>query len=281
MNTRAAVSVWRLIEYSVNDASFNMAADEAIAAMVEAGVSPPTLRFYGWAVPSVTIGAFQRIGTINTEACRAMNYPVVRRPTGGRAIVHDDELTFSFSTGTRTAHFSESVLDNYKAIGSAFFLAFKRLGLSCEMTQRRLRRSEASPAAGNPMCFSAASYSEITISGRKILGAAQKIYPQKVCKGALLEQGSIPLSVNHAMLPAVFTTGGVGPEFSNSLDGGLAGLREFDKSITLSSVAAAVVDAFGEVFSVCLQSGHLSEEELSLALELQKKYQSQQWTFRK
>ncbi|MBF0554370.1 MAG: hypothetical protein HQK96_07375 [Nitrospirae bacterium] len=82
--------MWRLIEYASNDAFFNMAADEAVALMVESGDSPPALRFYGWAVPSVTIGAFQR------------------------------------------------------------------LGLDCAITQRRLKRSETSPATANPMCFSAA-----------------------------------------------------------------------------------------------------------------------------
>ncbi|MBF0487129.1 MAG: lipoate--protein ligase family protein [Nitrospirae bacterium] len=261
--------MWRLIEYALNDADFNMAADEAIALMVESGDSPPTLRFYGWTVPSVTIGAFQRIANINTSACQTLNIPVVRRPTGGRAIVHDDELTFSLSTGTRTAPFSESLLHNYTTIGTAFFQAFQRLGLDCAITQRRLKRSEASPATANPMCFSAASYSEITIDGRKILGAAQKRY-----RGALLEQGSIPLSVNRPLLSQVFGRG-------DSDNDTVAGLREFDDSITLPSVQSSVVLAFEEVFKVRLHPGRLADGEMSLAQELLKKYQSPQWTFRK
>ncbi|MBF0515641.1 MAG: hypothetical protein HQK97_00795 [Nitrospirae bacterium] len=274
MKTRDYAAVWRLIEYSVNDANFNMAADEAIALMVEAGSSPPTLRFYGWAVPSVTIGAFQRIWSINTAACEAMAIPVVRRPTGGRAIVHDDELTFSFSTGTASAPFSQSVLENYKAIAAAFFLAFKRLGLNCQMTQRRLRRSDiyhvSGAATANPMCFSAASYSEITIDGRKILGAAQKRY-----KGALLEQGSIPISINRTLISTVFTS------VTDFPDDSLTGLREFDASLTPSRVAAALAEAFEEVFSVRLLKGQLSEAEASLTLELQKKYQLHDWNYRK
>ncbi|MBF0556881.1 MAG: lipoate--protein ligase family protein [Nitrospirae bacterium] len=269
-------AIWRLIEYAAGDACFNMAADEAVALMVEAGSSPTTLRFYGWAVPSVTIGAFQRIGAIDTEACQALNVPVVRRPTGGRAIVHDDELTFSFSTGTRAAPFSESLLYNYKAIGTAFFQAFQRLGLDCAITQRRLKRSEASPATANPMCFSAASYSEMTIDGRKILGAAQKRY-----RGALLEQGAIPLSVNRPLLLEVFGTGASGLDIINAGNADVAGLREFDDSITLSSVQTAVVEAFEEVFNIRLHPGRLAEQEMSLAQELLRKYQSRQWTFRK
>ncbi|MBF0458920.1 MAG: lipoate--protein ligase family protein [Nitrospirae bacterium] len=260
--------MWRLIEYAAHDAYFNMAIDEALALMVEAGSAPPTLRFYGWTAPSVTIGAFQGIGSINTEACVRRNIPIVRRPTGGRAIVHDDELTFSFSTGTQRAPFSESLLHNYKAIGAAFFLAFTRLGLNCEMTNRRLRRIEASPATANPMCFIAASFSEITIEGKKILGAAQRRY-----RGALLEQGSIPLSVNHTLHSEVFGAG--------SYDAGIAGLREFDSSITLSSVASAVIEAFEEVFNVRLHPGRLAEEEIALAQKLGEKYQSKSWTFRK
>ncbi|WP_420266158.1 lipoate--protein ligase family protein [Candidatus Magnetominusculus dajiuhuensis] len=262
-------TMWRLIEYSAGDAGFNMAADEAVALMVESGDSPPTLRFYGWTVPSVTIGAFQRIANINTAVCQTLNISVVRRPTGGRAIVHDDELTFSFSTGTRAAPFSESLLYNYTTIGTAFFQAFQRLGLDCAITQRRLKRQEASPATANPMCFSAASYSEITIDGRKILGAAQKRY-----RGALLEQGAIPLSVNRPLLSQVFGSGTTDNDT-------VAGLREFDASITLSSVQTAVVEAFEKVFNIRLHPGQLAEQEMSLAQELLKKYQSPQWTFRK
>ncbi len=262
-------AVWRLIEYSENDAAFNMAVDEALSLMIETGDSPPTLRFYGWSAPSVTIGAFQRIGDINADACRRLAIPIVRRPTGGRAILHGDELTFSFSTGTQTPPFSvTSLLHNYKAIGEAFFLAFRRLGLNCEITQRRLKRVEVGPMASNPMCFSAASYSEITIVGRKILGAAQKRY-----KYALLEQGSIPLSVDRTLMSAVFNAA------TSETDA--AGLREFDDSITLASVQSAVTGAFEDVFSVRLLPCPLADEEMSLARKLIEKYLSRQWTYRK
>ncbi|MCG6551219.1 MAG: lipoate--protein ligase family protein [Candidatus Magnetominusculus sp. LBB02] len=258
---------WRLIDYAAFEAGYNMAADEAIAMTVEAGASPPTLRFYGWSCPSVTIGAFQRIADINTGACSRLNIPVVRRPTGGRAIVHSDELTFSFSTGTNAAPFSGSVLDNYKVISTAFFRAFIALGLECAITSRRLKRSEAGPLTANPMCFKAASYSEITVMGRKIMGAAQRRY-----RGALLEQGSIPMSIDHRLLASVF---------NENADASFAGLRDFNASITLPALQTAIVKAFEQVFNVHLHPGQLDEREIALVRRLQQKYQSHEWSFRR
>ena len=91
---------WRLINSGTGSASYNMALDEAIAISVRKGGSPPTLRLYSWDMPSVTLGCFQKIRDIDIEYCRDASIPVVRRPTGGRAILHNKELTYSFSAKT-------------------------------------------------------------------------------------------------------------------------------------------------------------------------------------
>jgi lipoate-protein ligase A len=106
------VSEWRLIDSGPGDAFYNMALDEAIATGVRKGAAAPTLRLYGWDRPSLTLGCFQKTADINIEYCRSHDIPVVRRPTGGRAILHGDELTYSlsakltgslFHTGSSTA----------------------------------------------------------------------------------------------------------------------------------------------------------------------------------
>ena len=111
---------WRFIDSGPCGAAYNMAFDEAIAVTVRNGRAHPTLRLYGWDLPSVTIGYFQKIGDIDTAYCFRNNIPVIRRPTGGRAILHGNEITYSFSAKTRTGLFSKSLLDSYKTISRAF-----------------------------------------------------------------------------------------------------------------------------------------------------------------
>lgn len=92
------MTTWRLIDSGPCDASYNMALDEAIAVFVRRGRSCPALRLYGWETPSVSLGSFQKLDDIDEEYCSHENIPVVRRPTGGRAVLHGDELTYSFSS---------------------------------------------------------------------------------------------------------------------------------------------------------------------------------------
>ncbi|HYA14410.1 MAG TPA: hypothetical protein VEF33_08745, partial [Syntrophales bacterium] len=103
-----------------------MALDEAIACSVRQGGSPATLRFFGWLKPSVSLGAFQKISDIDTRWCADHNVPIVRRPTGGRGILHNDELTYSFSARD-DGLFSTGLLDAYRKISSAFALGMRKI----------------------------------------------------------------------------------------------------------------------------------------------------------
>jgi lipoate-protein ligase A len=96
---------WRFIDTGLCTASYNMALDEAIATAVKRGNSPPTLRLYGWDRPSVSVGYFQNVCDIDSDYCIKKGIPIVRRPTGGRAILHDGEITYSFSVKTDTGVF--------------------------------------------------------------------------------------------------------------------------------------------------------------------------------
>jgi lipoate-protein ligase A len=121
---------WRFLDTGPCAAAYNMALDESIATAVRQGNAPPTLRLYGWHEPSVSIGYFQKITDVDAAYCDMRNIPLVRRPTGGRAILHGDEITYSFSSKTTSALFSTGLLDSYKKISTAFVLALKRIGIS-------------------------------------------------------------------------------------------------------------------------------------------------------
>lgn len=157
-----------------------MAIDEAISEAVRKKLSPPTLRLYQWAKPSITIGYFQKASDINLEYCKKKSYPIIRRLTGGMAILHDSELTYSFSSRNDTKPFRNSLIENYLSVSKALASALTLINIDAQITLIKNRRER------NPFCFKISSYGEITVNGKKIIGSAQKRY-----KNGFLQQGSI------------------------------------------------------------------------------------------
>ncbi len=252
---------WRLIDSGKMDAFYNMAIDEAIALTVMNKEAPPTLRFYGWKVSSVSLGYFQKISDIDIAFCLENNLPIVRRPTGGRAILHGDELTYSLSS-TNSGSFSGDLRETYSIIGNAFFSAFRMLGLDVDMMQKRqkgnvLRRS--------PLCFNSTSLGEISIKGIKIIGSAQRRWKQ-----CFLQQGTIPYSVDEQTMRKVFR---IPPDHPLEMKG----LRAFMElnSIELKDVISR---AFERIFGIRLVLSDLSEKEAILAETLlREKYLRSEW----
>src|SRR3972149_6488404 len=117
---------WRFIDTDSCSASYNMALDEAIATTVRKGSSPPTLRLYGWNVPSVSIGYFQKVRDIDFDYCIEKSISIVRRPTVGRAILHNNEITYSLSLKSGDGNFSKGLLDSYRRISAAFVSALRK-----------------------------------------------------------------------------------------------------------------------------------------------------------
>jgi lipoyl(octanoyl) transferase len=240
---------WRLIDSGPCAATFNMALDEALAISVRNNTSPPVLRLYGWTVPSLTLGSFQKTDGINLVYCGTSQIPVVRRLTGGRAVLHDNELTYSFSAGYESG-FSGRLMDVYMKIGAAFHLCFTKLGIDCTM---RDRAKKGPGASGSPVCFESASIGEISFSGLKLIGSAQKRWPD-----AFMQQGSIPFSVDPVALYGIF-----GENRWN------AGLNDFISDLDAIKMKKYLVSSFEESFDVSLSVSLPSQEELQLAKHLE------------
>jgi lipoyl(octanoyl) transferase len=260
------METWRLIDSGTCAAAFNMALDESIATVVRKEGSPPTLRLYGWDRPSLSIGSFQKVSDINIDYCKERGIPIVRRPTGGRAILHEKELTYSFSVRTVGGPFSHGLLDSYRRIGVVFNLAFGKIGVLHADTKKRRERGEV--LNGSPLCFQSSSFGEILIENKKAMGSAQKRWDD-----GLLQQGSIPYEVNEEELCAVFglKTTAVLRESMTVLKEAVPGLNE---DIFKNMVAAS----FAETFGVSLEPSLPSPEELSLAWELEeRKYLQSCW----
>jgi lipoyl(octanoyl) transferase len=258
---------WRLIDSGPGSASYNMALDEAIAISVRNREVPPTLRLYTWDRPSLSLGSFQKTSDIDLNYCRQSTIPVVRRPTGGRAILHGDELTYSFTVRIDKEPFSKGLMESYRSISRAFNLAFHKIGIS---VISKMQREKGRVLSRNPLCFESSSYGEILLNNRKIVGAAQKRW-----KDGLLQQGSIPYAGDKDKIVHIFGRKASQPE--NAMNGLKEILPEFDDQ----RFRNAVRKAFEEIFGISLLTSHPDPAEHQLAQELgQRKYLQDSWNLR-
>ena len=138
-----------------------MAVDEAILEHAGQGLVPPTLRLYAWSPPCLSLGYAQSFDDVDIDRLQQRHWLVVRRPTGGRAILHADELTYSIAAPASHAIVRGSLLESYSRIALALLRAVRSLGLEAEI------KSAAGAGRGspNPVCFEAPSAHEITVGG--------------------------------------------------------------------------------------------------------------------
>jgi lipoate-protein ligase A len=265
---------WRFIDTGLCSAAYNMALDEAIATAVRRDYSPPTLRFYGWDVPSVTIGCFQKISDIDIEYCTERHFPIIRRLTGGRAILHNCELTYSFSVKTASGLFSKGLLDSYKKISAALCSAMSMMSLTPKLKLQKQARNPqiASYRTRSPLCFQSTSYGEITINNKKVVGSAQKRWIN-----GLLQQGSIPFTIDTDEMVKAFKL-----EYAHDINETFTGLKVISHELNPDNLKNAIRTSFEEIFDTSLIPSPPSREEVSFAQELEtQKYLSYQWTFKR
>ncbi len=255
----------RLINQGPAPAYFNMALDEAISECVRQKVSPPTLRLYHWDRPSLSIGCFQKVSDVDTGYCDKKGYPVVRRQTGGRAVLHDSELTYSFSASADSPLFNGSLMENYAVISRALLLALKLKGIEAEASFNRKRGSSLK----HPACFRAVSYGEITVGCKKVIGSAQKRH-----KDGFLQHGSILFSFDPGELCRV-----LGQNNEDSFND-IGAINDNTGRISFDDLRTALKEAFESTLNVKMIADHPTKSELTLAKELERtKYSTREWNF--
>lgn len=257
---------WRLLPFRVLRAAENMAVDEAVFRLGRREGLPPTLRFFGWAPPAVSLGYFQQTSReIDVEACRGAGIDIVRRPTGGKAVLHDQELTYSLSAAVDHPLFTGDILGTYRIISSCIEEALQRLGLTPEVA------IEGRSAAGTPLegyCFAAPSRYELLVGGRKICGSAQIR-----TSGSFLQHGSLLIDIDPARTAAVMKVSAEGVRASTTT------LREqLGRAIGADELARVLRVAFEDRLGIVLVEEGLTqaEEELKRKL-LDEKYGTDRW----
>jgi lipoate-protein ligase A len=158
------IKTWRVIDHPPAKGAWNMAVDEAILESVYEGDSPPTLRLYAWEPACLSLGHAQPYSEVDLEALAENGWDVVRRPTGGRAILHVDELTYAVIAPEDEPRVKGGVLESYLRLSEALLESLKILGLSPQAEEKRQTAKKGKP---NPVCFEVPSNYEITVNGKK------------------------------------------------------------------------------------------------------------------
>lgn len=249
---------WRLIQDNYHDAYTNMAIDEVL---LQSKV--PVLRFYRWRPPAISIGYFQKLEEeIDLEKCRRWGIDYVRRITGGKAVLHDNELTYSFVIFTGLM--PKSVIKSYKVISRAILITLENLGLKAGM-KGEVKRSQKSP-----LCFNDPSYYEIVVNGKKIVGSAQ------VRKnGKILQHGSILIDFDIEKMCSLFKSE---YKISQVRERVTSLNNELGKEIEFEDLTAVLKKGFEENFDTKLIPDELTRKENALAQEIAAtKFSTREW----
>jgi lipoate-protein ligase A len=248
------------------DGAANMAVDEALLRGRIAGSGPPTVRLYGWAPPTVSLGYGQPLdGAIDLAACARLGIGLVRRPTGGSAILHEGpaaELTYSVVARAGDFAGAEDLLETYRVLGTALARGLARLGVAAEIVPR-----VKAPATTPAFCFGRAGSYELAVAGRKLCGSAQRRQG-----GAFLQHGALLLDADPDRLRAVFPAV-ADPRAAVTTLAAVLGRR-----VPFADVAAVLATGFAEVLGPLARAPLSAAESAAAARLAAEKYGRAAWT---
>ena len=266
---------WRLLLTPPARGAWNMAVDESILVHIGRGESSPTLRLYAWEPACLSLGYAQPITDVDSARLKARGWEVVRRATGGRAILHTDELTYSVIAPGDEPRVSGTVLESYNRLAQALSLAVKNLGIPVVMKEG----TNGNSTDLNPICFEVPSTYEITTNGKKLIGSAQA---RK--KEGVLQHGSLPLTGDLARIchALVFENEAVrGAAIERLLARATTVESALGRTVDWDTAAQAFVHAFEAQLAITFKRGELSDSESSMAERLvHEKYNHPSWTER-
>ena len=268
---------WRVVYSAPAPGAWNMALDEAFFEACLRGASPPTLRLYAWEPACLSLGYAQPFADIDLPALQQQGWELVRRPTGGRAILHTDELTYSVCGLQDEPRLAGSVLESYQVLAQALLKALQRLHIPAQAYAKPTLATGSDPKG--PVCFEVPSNYEITVEGKKLIGSAQSRR-----KGGVLQHGSLPLYGDLRRITQALA-------FPEEAARQQAAQRLLERATTAEAVlgealpwdvaAHAFESAFAETLNLTLNPGEPSPQELAHAQSLvAEKYAHPSWNER-
>jgi lipoate-protein ligase A len=272
---------WKFSYTGRNDAFMNMALDEALLISSQKKGAAPVLRLYQWEPKAVSFGYSQAIGrTLNSKKCQKMKIDFVRRITGGRAVPHDNDLTYSIcASADYFDSLGESVNETYKRISLAFVESLKLLKIKGEFEKMLPQENRVKSSDLSKPCFSSAIRYEIKVNGRKLIGSAQRRF-----QNSFIQHGSIPLEDQSIDLVELLphTSSVKKQRLKIKLNKESVCIRTLlGETPGMDRLISAVKSGFSSFFGVSLVDDDISAEELGLAYRLASKYKSEAWNFRR
>jgi lipoate-protein ligase A len=261
MSNHIPRETWRLLITAPTDGATNMAIDEAILYALAEGHGQPTLRFYQWAPPCLSLGYNQPFSEVDEAVCQSLGYTWVRRPTGGRAILHTDELTYSYITSANDIRVKGGIVDSYRALSQGILRGLQYLGADAVQAKRDMPKN---PEQGTA-CFDTPSSYEITLNGKKLVGSAQVRR-----KGMVLQHGTLPLRGDITRIFKVL----VMTESERTILGQKLLARattlaaELGREVSFDETAQALAQGFAKALNLKLDPGPLTDREKMLTDQL-------------
>jgi lipoate-protein ligase A len=257
--TMPGFSAYRFLDTGVKSAALNMAIDEAILTFHLRGETPPTLRAFAWERPAISLGRFQDVEReILVGKCAEQGIDLVRRPTGGRAVLHVDEFTYSMTVSTEYG-VPTGVVAAYTWLAQGIIAALEPFGIRSEVSTNRASKQQTAA------CFAFSTQADLTSNGRKLVGSAQ-VWKEN----SVLQQGTIPMEDGGPLLfsllryPSEEERRGALAAYEEAT----ASIHRFAPGVTWEEMRAAFQRGFSEALGVSFEAGTLSEGEWRLAREL-------------
>lgn len=249
-----------------------MAVDEAIFRVHIRRNNLPTLRFYGWRQPTLSIGFFQDYEKeVGSDACREFGVEVIRRPTGGKAVLHERELTYAVIAGADATLFPTDILESYRMISGCIARGLSKIGIAARM---KADGRQAPEGMLRSACFSFPSRYELLVGGRKICGSAQMR-----SQGAFLQHGSLLMAFDPLRSCAVMLPRQDRAAQADRLRHAVTSVsEEAGGPVDEESLCRHLREGFEEMLAIRFTEGELTPEEEGLRDELMaKKYGTGAW----
>lgn len=252
------MNIWRLLDTGALPGPLNMSIDMAILQLHEHGISPPTMRFYEWSPPAISLGYFQKQTPIDIAKCYQLGINVVRRPTGGRAVLHLNDLTYSIIAGTKDG-MPVTVAAAYRLLSEGLIEGFRKLGFASGAGHETTGLSKAD------ICFMRFAPGDLLHQRKKFMGSAQTWIGS-----SLLQHGSIILEPQLETWAAIFpSTVYFGEDVHERMHSRMTSLKEIlGRKIESAEVKSHLIEGMARALGVEFQNGELSPKEWELAREL-------------
>ncbi|MFJ7826766.1 biotin/lipoate A/B protein ligase family protein [Psychrobacillus sp. NPDC096623] len=273
---------WYFINSGPCTPSFNMAMDEALLDWHSEGLIPPVIRFYEWNPATLSIGYFQSVEKeIDMEAVKSLGLGFVRRPTGGRGVLHEHELTYSVIVTESYPSMPATVTEAYRVISEGLLLGFQNLGLDAYFSVPNSdEQKENLKKPKSAVCFDTPSWYELVVEGKKVAGSAQTRQ-----KGVILQHGAILLDLDEDKLIQTFkfSSEEVRKRVKRSLSQKAVAINKIiSKPISIEECKTAFKKGFEDALEIELVEYKLTKQQLDYIKELEStRYANDEWNFKK